>query len=295
MLYLFKYFTKNFLYFFELIKPRILFSNLFSSVSGYFFGIKNNSINYSIFFFMIFGLFFIISCGCVLNNILDRKCDRQMKRTMNRVLAKKKISIKESFIFSIILFILGTFFLCYFVSKIVFLISFFGLFVYVFLYTFLLKKKYPCSTIVGAFSGSCPILIGYLSVLNYDIYIGLLLFLIFFIWQIPHSYSVSLLNFKDYKNANIKVFPIIYSFEFTLDNMYFFVNLLIFFNFIFSINSNLNKFHLIIFIILGFFWLFYITKGYNIFLNYSKWLLKIFKFSIFYIFIFNISICINYI
>ncbi|WP_343187679.1 heme o synthase [Buchnera aphidicola (Periphyllus koelreuteriae)] len=294
MLYLFKFFVKKLNCYIELIKPRIVFSNLLSALAGYFFGLKNNNINIIIFIFMIIGLFCIISCGCVLNNIFDKKNDKKMKRTMNRILVKNKFFLKKSIIFSIFLFFIGSFFLYFFVNKLVYFISLIGLFIYVVLYTIILKKKYTCSTLIGAFSGSCPILVGYFSVKNYNIFYSFFLFLIFFFWQIPHSYSISLLYLKDYRKANIKVFPIVNNFQTTLFHMYIYVNLLIFFTFILGIISYLNNFHLIIFLLLGFFWLFLISKGNNIFLDYSNWLLNVFKFSIFYIFFFNISICLNY-
>ncbi|CAL4323160.1 Protoheme IX farnesyltransferase [Buchnera aphidicola (Periphyllus testudinaceus)] len=295
MSYIYRYLKKDLMYYLELIKPRILFSNLLSAISGYFFGLKNNSINFLILFYMIFGLFCIISCGCVLNNIFDRKNDKKMKRTMNRVLVKKKCFLKKSIIFSFFLFFIGSFFLYFFVNKLVYLISCIGLFVYVIFYTIFLKKKCQYSTIVGAISGSCPILIGYFSVSHYSIFLGICLFFIFFFWQIPHSYSVSLLYLKDYKKAHIKVFPVVNNFQTTLTHMYFCINLLIFFTFIFGFFSYLNDLNLTVLLLFGFFWLFLVSQGFKTYLNPLNWILKIFKFSIFYIICFNIFICFNYI
>jgi protoheme IX farnesyltransferase len=292
--FLLKNFKINFLHYFELIKPRIIIANLFSAIAGFFFSLQNKSFNLLEFVFMIVGLFCIISCGCVLNNIYDRKNDRKMLRTQNRVLARKKISIKNAFIYSFFLFFLGSYFLLYFCNKFVYLISFLALLCYVFLYTVILKNKSKYSTFFGSFSGSCPILIGYFLNIHFFDLKSFFLFFIFFFWQIPHSYSIYLLYLNDYCSAKIPVFPVLNRIDRTIDNMYFYTNLLILFNFLLGFFSDFNFIYFLIFTLLGIFWLFCITSGYNKFLRKSEWSLELFKISIFYIFFFNFSVFLNY-
>ncbi|WP_289846681.1 heme o synthase [Buchnera aphidicola] len=276
------------------MKPRIVLPNLLSTSSGFFLASNKKSLNIKTYFFVLLGTFFIISCGCVLNNIIDRKYDMKMERTKDRILAKNKISLIYVFIFSLFLFILGTYILLFFINTLSYLISFFGLFSYVFLYTFILKKNSEYSTIFGSFAGACPIIIGYSSVKNSLDYFCLILFFIFFFWQIPHSYSIYLLNLKDYKNANISVFPVLYNIRKTIKHMYFYLFGLILFTFIFTFLTYSNFLYSIFFLFLGFYWLFLIKQGDNLSNNKKKWFRKIFRFSIFYIILLNFSVFINY-
>ncbi|CAL4323165.1 Protoheme IX farnesyltransferase [Buchnera aphidicola (Chaitophorus sp. 3695)] len=239
--------------------------------------------------------FFMIACGCVLNNILDIKNDKKMKRTKKRVLVNKYISINSAYIFSFFLFFLGSLTLLLFLNKLVYMISLFGLFIYVIIYTILLKKKSQYATIIGALSGSCPIIIGYFSIEHYFNFISIILFLIHFFWQIPHSYAIYLIYLKDYKKAKIPVFPIVNNFRTTLDHMYFYVIILTFLIFILNIVYFLNFLNSFIFLFLGYFWLSIISEGYyNIYFYKKKWAIKIFKFSIIYIILFNIFLCIDF-
>lgn len=294
MLYVFKKYRNFFLNYFELIKPKIVMANIFSALSGYFFALRQNFFCYETFLSMTVGLFCIISCGCVLNNIFDRKNDKKMSRTKNRVLVNKFISINSAYIFSLFLFIIGSLIFLLFLNKLVYIISLFGLFFYVIIYTVLLKKKSQYSTIIGAISGSCPIIIGYFSVENYLTIIPIILFFIHFIWQIPHSYSIYLLHLKDYKKAKIPVFPIVNNLHITLNHMYVCINILIFLIFILNVLFFANYLNGFIFLLLGFFWLSIVSEGYyDINFYEKKWAIKIFKFSIIYIILFNISLCID--
>jgi protoheme IX farnesyltransferase len=294
MQHVFKKYKKFFFYYIELIKPRIIVVNIFSALAGYFLALKKNIFDCKIFLAMIVGLSFLIACGCVLNNILDRKNDKRMIRTKNRVLVNKYISINSAYVFSFFLFFFGSLILLTFLNKLVYIISLFSLFIYVVIYTILLKKKSQYSTIIGAISGSCPVIIGYFSVENSLNMILIILFFIYFIWQIPHSYAIYLLHLKDYKKAQIPVFPVVNNFHKTLDHMYFYINILIFMIFIFNILYFVNYINGFIFLLLGLFWLSMISEGYyDVHFYKKKWALKIFKFSIIYIILFNISICMN--
>ncbi|MCW5197530.1 heme o synthase [Buchnera aphidicola] len=291
----FKKYNKFFFYYFEIIKPRIIIANIFSALAGYFFTLRKNIFYYKIFLAMILGLSCIIACGCVLNNILDIENDKKMIRTKNRVLVKKNISINSAYIFSFFLFFCGSLIFLLFLNKIAYIISLFGLFFYVVIYTILLKKKSQYSTIFGAISGSCPIIIGYFSIENYFNVIPMILFLIHLIWQIPHSYSIYLLHLKDYRKAQMPVFPIVNTFQRTLDHMYFSVIILIFFIFMLNFIYFSNYFYSFIFLFLGIIWLSIILEGYYYIYSYKKtWARKIFKFSIFYIILFNFFICMNF-
>ncbi|CAL4323067.1 heme o synthase [Buchnera aphidicola] len=292
MLRFFKEIKKNLITYFELIKPKIVFANLLSATVGYCVSLDSSFV-FQNFFYLIFGLFFIISCGCILNNIIDRKIDKKMCRTKNRALVKKKISIRNAFIFSIFSFFCGSFFLLHFCNKLVYFFSFCGLLVYVFLYSIILKRRSKYSTIFGSISGACPVLVGYFLNTSCCNFQCIVLFFIFFVWQIPHFYSISLLHLNDYRIAKIPVFPVVDKINTTINNMYFYVILLIFLTFLFGVLNSFNYFYFLMFFLLGVFWLFLIFQGNNFTPKKSKNFLKMLKISIFYIIFFDLFILLN--
>ncbi|CAL4323162.1 heme o synthase [Buchnera aphidicola] len=276
----------------ELIKPNIIFANLLSTTVGYFFSF-DEYFELIKFFFLTIGLFFIISGSCVLNNILDKEIDAKMSRTKNRALVKGNISVIHAYIYAFFLFACGTFFLLSHCDLIVYLAALFASFVYVIVYTLILKRRSKYSIIFGSISGACPILIGYLANNNYYSIRGLVLFCIFYVWQIPHSYSISLLHLKDYKKAKIPVFPAVSELKETIENMYFYVNLLMMLTIFFGLINLFSYFYYVIFFSLGFFWLYSINQGYLEYLKKTEWSFKIFKISIFYVLCLDFFIIFN--
>ena len=53
-----------------------------------------------------------------------------------------------------------------------------------------------------------PIVVGFTAATGQFNIGAIILFLIVFFWQIPHSYAIAIFRFKDYKAANIPVLPV---------------------------------------------------------------------------------------
>ena len=70
-----------------------------------------------------------------------------------------------------------------------------------------LKKKTSLALFVGAVPGAIPPLMGWTSVTDSIGTLGLILFAILFIWQLPHFLSISIYHAEDYDNAQIKILP----------------------------------------------------------------------------------------
>src|SRR4029077_8243688 len=77
---------------------------------------------------------------------------------------------------------------------------------YLFVYT-PLKRKTPLCTMIGAFPGAMPTLIGWAgagSILNRQAWI---LFAILFLWQFPHFLVIALMYREDYSRAGFRMLP----------------------------------------------------------------------------------------
>ncbi|WP_343154690.1 heme o synthase [Buchnera aphidicola (Pseudoregma panicola)] len=283
---------KNIKYYFQIIKPGIVFGNLITFSSCFLFASKGN-INLNLFLFTFFGLFLIISGSCVLNNIIDIKIDKNMIRTRNRALVIKKISITNAYFYAFFLLFLGFFIICYFIDFFSFFLSFLGFFVYIFLYSIYFKKKSIFSIFIGSISGSMPPIIGYYSACKKLDFVFLLFFIIFFLWQIPHFYIISIFRIKDYENAKIPILPLKKDIFFTVC----IISLCIFFFTIFSdflyLYNFLGKKFFIFSILVNFFWLFFTLLGY--FYKSNKIFYFSFLISIFSNFITSFFIAFDYI
>lgn len=191
----------------QIIKPKIIIGNIISLISGIILASKNKNIEYNN-FFCILGTFLIIASSCVFNNFIDRDIDQIMPRTKNRIVIKKKISYCLVIFYGLLLFLCGVIVLYFSVNKLTLILTILAFIIYVFIYSLYMKRFYIHSIIVGGISGALPPIIGYCSITNFLDLCTLILFVIFMIWQIPHSYALEIYYLKDYKQANIPVFPI---------------------------------------------------------------------------------------
>lgn len=189
----------------QLIKMRLTFLVMFSAAMAYLWATHRNVDNHTIWLLSIGG-FFITGAANILNQIIEKNSDRLMKRTANRPLATGRIPVSESLILAMILGISGIILL----SEINFLCAVLGtaaMFLYVCIYTPL--KKITCLTVVpGAIAGSIPVLIGCVAATGKIYHDAMILFLIQFIWQFPHTWSIAWLLNDDYNKAGFKMLPL---------------------------------------------------------------------------------------
>jgi heme o synthase len=77
---------------------------------------------------------------------------------------------------------------------------------YLFLYT-PLKRRTPMCTLVGAFPGAMPVLIGYVAAAGKLSSHAWLLYAILFLWQFPHFMAIAWMYREDYARAGYEVLP----------------------------------------------------------------------------------------
>src|SRR4029077_12008608 len=78
---------------------------------------------------------------------------------------------------------------------------------YVFLYT-PLKQKSSLSTVIGAFPGAMPALMGWTAARGEISVEAIILFLIMFFWQFPHFLAIAWMYRDDYARGGICMLPI---------------------------------------------------------------------------------------
>jgi protoheme IX farnesyltransferase len=189
--------------FFELTKPRITFLVLFVTVVGFYMGSGEN-------FQMLLLVHTIIGTGLVaagassFNQYFERDLDSRMMRTRTRPLPEGRLSSTEAFAFSIAISVAGVLYLALFVNGLTALIGAATLVTYTLVYT-PLKTRTTWCTLIGAFPGAAPPLMGWVAARGEMDVIGLSLFAIQFLWQMPHFFAIAWMFTEDYRRAGFMV------------------------------------------------------------------------------------------
>lgn len=186
----------------ELVKPRLLFLSILSSVFGYILALQNEfqTVN---FFLAIFGTTCVGAGSMALNEYMEREPDAQMLRTATRPIPVGIIQPWQALVFGIAIAVIGILSLGILVSAPSAFLAFCTLISYLLVYT-PLKKITSLATFAGAVPGALPPLIGWTAAggeLNFQ---ALVLFLILFFWQIPHFLSIDWMYRDDYARAGFK-------------------------------------------------------------------------------------------
>jgi len=189
----------------QLVKLRLNLTVIFSTAIGFLLALES-SIIWIDFFALIMGGFLIVGSANALNQIMERESDKLMSRTLNRPLAQNRMSVQEAAIFASFSGIIGVVLMGLYLNELSALISLTCLLVYAFAYT-PLKKLSPIAVFVGAISGACPPLAGYVAVSNEITSLALILFGIQFFWQFPHFWAIAWVMNDDYQKAGFKLLP----------------------------------------------------------------------------------------
>jgi protoheme IX farnesyltransferase len=193
--------------FIRLVKPGIVFGNLISAAGGFLLAARGQ-IDPRLFVAMAAGIALVVAGGCVFNNIVDRDIDAKMRRTRTRPMVLGEIAPAVAFLFGTALTLAGLALLAGAANLLAALLAAGGWAIYVGLYSLWLKRSSPHGTLVGSLSGAVPPIVGYCAVSGrLDAGAGLL-FLMFALWQMPHSYAIAIFRFEDYAAAGIPVQPV---------------------------------------------------------------------------------------
>lgn len=202
----------------SLVKGIVLIANVLPILTGFWLAVyfSGTSIadHWSLLWLTMIGSTFVMAGALVLNNWYEVDLDREMKRTKNRPTVTGNFSMKTVLTLGIIFSITG-FITLFFTSFEAVLYAFIGWFTYVILYTMWMKRKYTLNTVMGSISGAVTPLIGWSVIANSYHYIPLVLALLLFIWQMPHTFAIAMRRHDEYKAAGVAMLPVVRGFEFT--------------------------------------------------------------------------------
>ena len=197
--------------FLKLSKFGIAFLVLLTTILGYFLAATEaEAALQTLLLWLIIGVYLTASGIFILNQAQEAGLDSRMERTKNRPIPRGQISVKKAFALGFSLSFLGLLILFFFVSTLSFCLALITCILYNFFYTLRWKKNFPVASVfLGALPGAMPVVIGFSaraeSVLHIECWY---LFLIMFLWQMPHFWSLAFRYKDDYAKAQIPVLPL---------------------------------------------------------------------------------------
>ncbi len=191
----------------ELTKPRITFLIVLTAAAGYALA-SPAGVNYVGLISALFGIALLSSGIATLNQYLERDLDALMRRTADRPLPSGKLLPWEALLFGVGLTVVAQIYLAVFVNPLSALLGLTVIAGYLFGYT-PLKTKTSLSTMVGAFPGAVPPLIGWTAATGELTLEAWVLFAILFLWQFPHFLAIAWMYREDYARAGILMLPVV--------------------------------------------------------------------------------------
>lgn len=189
----------------QLIKFRLTFTVVFSSILGYLLGVEGE-INWLLVSALALGGFLVVASSNGINQIIEKDFDKLMTRTENRPIAQNRMTILEAGIFCAITGVVGVSILGLYLNTYSALLGFASLMCYAFIYT-PLKKVSNLAVLIGAFPGAIPPLLGWVAATGEFTSAAVVLFLLQFFWQFPHFWSIAWILDDDYKKAGYQLLP----------------------------------------------------------------------------------------
>jgi protoheme IX farnesyltransferase len=191
--------------YYTLTKPEVNLLILMTTSAGYYLASRGpfrivGLIN------TLVGTLLVASGTATLNQWMERVWDGKMRRTANRPLPSGRLSSREALVFGLLLSVTGGLYLLVAVNALSAALAVSTLLSYLLVYT-PLKRKTPLCTLLGAFPGAMPTLIGWAgasAAINRQAWF---LFAILFLWQFPHFLAIALMYREDYSRAGYHMLP----------------------------------------------------------------------------------------
>lgn len=196
--------------FWALTKPEVNFLIVIATFTGFYLGCPSNLHPFPLarLFSTLFGTLLVASGTATLNQFLEHRFDARMRRTSRRPVAVGRMSPATAAWFGVALSIGGVACLLFAVNVLASALAVFTSTAYLLVYT-PLKRKTPLCTVVGAFPGAMPPLIGWAaasgSLASVEVW---LLYAVLFLWQFPHFMAIAWMYREDYSRAGYLVLPV---------------------------------------------------------------------------------------
>ncbi len=192
----------------SLTKPRVAVLVLFTVGAGALLA-GGLSVSLLVVFNAVFGTALVAGGASALNQYLERHSDAHMRRTENRPLPAGRLQPIEVLVFGLLLGVAGVVYLALTLSRPwAALLAAVTFALYVCVYT-PLKPRTALNTLIGAVPGAMPPVIGWVAVQGDVGPEAMLLFMIVFLWQVPHFLAIAWIYRAEYARAGLCMLPVL--------------------------------------------------------------------------------------
>ena len=194
----------------ELTKPEISFLVTVSALAGFLLGTPAGwgALNGWTLLWTLLGTVLCAGGVGVLNHVAEIGFDAQMKRTADRPLPAGRMSAETARAIGIGLVCAGVGILCPLANPLTAVLAIVTAVLYLLVYT-PMKRTTKWNTLMGTVPGALPALGGYTAATGHIDAIGLSIFLILALWQMPHFLSLAWMYRKDYARGNYAMLPVV--------------------------------------------------------------------------------------
>jgi protoheme IX farnesyltransferase len=191
----------------ELSKPRITAMVTVTTLVGYVLGARG-PMEATHLFATLLGTTLVAAGASALNMLLERRIDALMLRTRTRPLPSGRLRPAEALACGLALSSTGLAALAWLAGPLPALVALATWASYLFVYT-PLKPRTSLSTVVGAFPGALPPVIGWTAARGELEPAAFVLFAILFLWQIPHFLAIAWIYRDDYARGGLPMLPVL--------------------------------------------------------------------------------------
>ena len=196
--------TRSLRPFFLLAKPEITLMVMISAGVGSL--MASTSFRSIALVHSVLGIGLLAAGVSALNQYCERELDGRMRRTLRRPLPAGELTPGQALVFGIAMSLGGTLYILLLLNTLTALLGLLTLVLYLFVYTPLKTKTRLC-TLIGAFPGAAPVLMGWSAMTNSLSLEAWTLYAILFLWQFPHFYAIGWLYREDYARAGMLMLP----------------------------------------------------------------------------------------
>lgn len=191
----------------ELTKPRLTLLALLTTLTGFYLGTADG-IDPLLLVQVLAGTAMLGGGLAALNQYFERHIDAAMPRTDRRPLPSGRIRPPAALAFGATGSVAGIALLYFAANPLTAGLAAVTLVLYLFAYM-PLKRVTPWCTVVGAIPGALPPVMGYTAAAGTFDSGAIVLFLILFLWQLPHFMAIALFYREEYRAVGMLMLPVV--------------------------------------------------------------------------------------
>ena len=206
--------------YFKLTKNGIVCFVLLTAFLGFAMAVANGKEwDASALSLLLVGLYLVSAGSFSWNQAQEWQVDARMPRTQSRPIPRGTIRPWQAYILGTLMIVFGSFLLSL-VQPLTAWLALATVVLYNGLYTLYWKKHWSFGAVPGAVPGAMPVVIGYSamggSIISPEVFY---LFMIMFLWQMPHFWCLAIRYREDYAKGGLPVLPTQIGVERTLYHM----------------------------------------------------------------------------